>query len=622
MKTENVWGLSSLLRNDKDLLWVIPESTAVPVFTKEFAQRSMISHYQSLSDPDSVSNSQSVIFYFNNHKISDVDWIQTIQKCARPPIVVIDEKMNPDRITELQTQLEGQELLACLVFKDNWSEVEEQIKFVLQNQSKAATSMRGLVRSIKEMSAASDISSLLTILKTELSKMNAVLSPIVGVADSAQLWRLFFFQGNDIIERTTDKVWPQGLKNRLNDIKDSQYLADILERPFVQLLSIPLLLRREVHGEAHKVPAVLFLEHAIPKKDLSEFLEFVEARIQPFAIALDRILLSTDLNKASILWERTFDSLKDPIAIFDAEGHLIRGNKIYSKELGDLHKVDSQAKFFKYGEKYFEPKSYPIHFDQNRFSSNTIIHFLDVTRSHQLRRQMVQNEKMAALGHLAGNIAHELNNPLTGVRSLAQVLQKQAKEGTPLLSDLLEVEKAAERCQIIIQNLLDFSSGGVGEKISIVRFHEIIDKTLPLLKATMRLMHVETDFLNTGDEVKVEPHLMQQVVFNIIKNACQSMEDGGQLILKTELKEIISQQINGRYVIFSIKDNGSGIPTENLDKIFEYFFTTKSQGEGTGLGLGMSKNIVQRFQGHITVKSEVGKGSEFCVLLPYAGTSS
>jgi signal transduction histidine kinase len=214
---------------------------------------------------------------------------------------------------------------------------------------------------------------------------------------------------------------------------------------------------------------------------------------------------------------------------------------------------------------------------------------------------------------LAGHIAHELNNPLTGVRSLAQILVEQAPEGSTLKQDLKEVETAAERCQEIIKNLLDFSSGGFESQQVKVSLAEIVQRTLPLLKTLISRFDTHIDLSAEPDTVFVQPQLLQQVVFNIVKNAAQAMGDTGELRVQTNFDSARSE------VSLSIADSGGGIPPEIQKQIFDFFFTTKSAGQGTGLGLSMSQSIVERFNGRIELSSEVGKGSQFKIVLPYAG---
>ncbi len=470
--------------------------------------------------------------------------------------------------------------------------------------------VRGLIRFLKELSTVQSVDELMNLLRLEMRVFPQVKTPLLASLTLQNTLRIHYFQGSQLLSKSSDQIWPQSSMIRSNDKKDSLYLANLFGRPFAKLVAVPL--------KVGSITAMLYFEHAFGEKDLSEFLKFLEARLQPVSIALDRLFLEGDLKDASLLWERTFDSLQDPIAIFDNEGDMLRANRAFAEKLEGIDDAQLSDSKIIFNNRVFEKKAYPIALVKGEEPTNVVNHYVDVTLSHALQRQMIQNEKMAALGHLAGNIAHELNNPLTGVRSLAQILVTQVEPETNQSKDLIEVEKAAERCQSIIRNLLDFSSGGLHNKESI-SLNEIIKRTLPLLKTAMGRFRHDVVYDDHNLDVFVEPQLMQQVVFNLIKNACQAMSDDkldGRWEEKGEI--IIETHKVGKWAELTVSDTGTGIPSEIRDKIFDFFFTTKNPGQGTGLGLSMSKNIIDEFGGTISVESEVGKGSTFKVRLPIA----
>jgi two-component system NtrC family sensor kinase len=142
-----------------------------------------------------------------------------------------------------------------------------------------------------------------------------------------------------------------------------------------------------------------------------------------------------------------------------------------------------------------------------------------------------------------------------------------------------------------------------------------------MLKTAMREHRSEITLCEegpTGAFVRVEPHLMQQVVFNLVNNGCQSMHDPGTITIETALVDEESPALSAprRWFELRIRDTGSGIPPEIIESIFEPFFTTKEEGQGTGLGLSMSQSVIQKFGGEIRVESQIGLGSEFTVRLP------
>jgi signal transduction histidine kinase len=269
--------------------------------------------------------------------------------------------------------------------------------------------------------------------------------------------------------------------------------------------------------------------------------------------------------------------------------------------------------------------SYPIQGTESQDTplanqSLFVNHYVDITDSRELYLRVLQNEKISAIGLLAGNIAHELNNPLTGIKSLAQVLKAEIavdhnklspadeKNSSQSIRDLGEIEKSAARCQKIIHNLLDFSSAEEGN-IQTIAFDEVIEKTLPMLKSVTRYFETSLSLNSRGALVAIEPHLIQQVIFNIVNNACQAMDKRGKISIHSSLE-------NEAWATLQISDTGPGIPEEIQAKIFEPFFTTKKEGVGTGLGLSMSKQVLDRYHGELAFESKLGAGTTFKIRLP------
>lgn len=499
--------------------------------------------------------------------------------------------------------------------------------------------MRQLVRFIKDLSVTTSLDELLTILRKELKPFHSLRSFYLGHITSERQPLLLFFQGKQVVEKFARSPWPASSRMRLNELEDRMYLANEFGRPFVKVLAIPLR-KRATAGFENEPPVTVFFEHAMTDQEVESFLNYISDYLQPVSLALDRILLEYSLKYTSLQWESTFDGIKDPIAIVDIDYKVVRANRHFTSKGFETrcHKLfagsdevcrgcpmaealntgqPKQGQIKRNGRMY-DVLSYPIIIDGDQTATNVINHYVDVTVARQLHGQVVQNEKMAAIGLLAGNIAHELNNPLTGIRSLAQILISEIKDDNPLKSDLKEVESAAARSQKIIENLLEFSKGGgLEEREQRIPFNDVVERTLPMLKTAMRDHRSEINLTDEVTLVKAEPNLLQQVVFNLVNNACQAMEQAGTISIETE---IVNNEGKSQ-VCLRVRDTGSGIPNEIKDAIFEPFFTTKEEGRGTGLGLSMSQSIIQNFGGEIKVTSEVGKGSTFMVYLPLVGQS-
>ncbi len=227
------------------------------------------------------------------------------------------------------------------------------------------------------------------------------------------------------------------------------------------------------------------------------------------------------------------------------------------------------------------------------------------------QEQLIQAEKLSALGEMISGVAHELNNPLTGVMGFAQLLM--ASKASPEIKQNLErIQREAARCQRIVQNLLGFARGHHPER-KLVDTNEILRNTIDLRSYQLKVDNVElkVDLEPKLAPVLADPHLLQQVFVNIINNAHQALMEvkrPGSLMVRT-------RQEGGR-VRVEFVDNGPGIPQDKLGKIFDPFFTTKEIGRGTGLGLSLSYGIVQEHDGRIHVSSVPGEGATFTVDLP------
>ncbi|MGE3759641.1 MAG: ATP-binding protein, partial [Pseudobdellovibrionaceae bacterium] len=404
-------------------------------------------------------------------------------------------------------------------------------------------------------------------------------------------------------------------------------------RPFGTVILLPLDSHVSLPGESGvgaKFEALLCLEHSLSDMELGGLLDFISERIQSLSLAIDRILLEYQMTNVSYRWEKTFDGIQNPIAIVDVDYRLLRSNRHFAQKWArkkcfeSLAEKDSPCEgcpvpeALKKGEpfsgqitvgaKVYEVYSYPIRLQGEKVSTNVVNHYVDITQARELTSRMIQNEKMGAIGLLAGNIAHELNNPLTGIRALTQAIMSDVIQGSQLYADLSEVERAAQRSQVIIKNLLEFSTGKEGNKQK-VELDELVEKTIPMLKTAMRSHRSEVNFYAKGVKVDVEPHLIQQVIFNLVNNACQAMKQAGVIRLKTT-------KLNSQWIELSVEDTGPGIPEEIQTRIFEPFFTTKIEGSGTGLGLSMSKTMIERFGGRIGLDSKVDEGARFWIQLP------
>jgi signal transduction histidine kinase len=227
------------------------------------------------------------------------------------------------------------------------------------------------------------------------------------------------------------------------------------------------------------------------------------------------------------------------------------------------------------------------------------------------QEMLIHAEKLASMGQLAASIAHEVNNPLSGVLVYMHLMMKKIARGEvskeQLLDYLSKMEFEITRSAKLIRNLLDFSSQSE-PKMEEVDVTEVLNKALDLtVHSGASNTRVERD-LHPVPKVVADPEQLQEVFINLIMNAFQAMPEGGTLLLSIHAVD--------REVRIAVNDTGCGIPPENMGKLFTPFFSTKKEVKGVGLGLSVAYGIIQQFNGRIEVQSTVGKGSAFTVCLP------
>lgn len=232
----------------------------------------------------------------------------------------------------------------------------------------------------------------------------------------------------------------------------------------------------------------------------------------------------------------------------------------------------------------------------------------------EAERKLIQAEKLAAVGEMAAGIAHELNNPLTTVTGFTELVLDELPDDSVFRVDLGLVLKEARRARDVVRRLLDFSRSSESERTR-ADLNELLDDVLSLTNHLMRTSGVQLD-VSLGNKlpwVIVDRNQMKQVFLNLFHNALQAMPTGGRLVVKTGKR----QKDGRKWVTTTIADTGDGISEEDRERIFEPFFTTRSEEGGTGLGLSVTYGIVSDHGGEIDVESELGKGTNFIVRLPY-----
>ncbi len=235
-----------------------------------------------------------------------------------------------------------------------------------------------------------------------------------------------------------------------------------------------------------------------------------------------------------------------------------------------------------------------------------------VEKLREKQAQLVEAEKLAAVGKLAAGIAHEINNPLTSVLTFSNLMLEQCPEDDPHCDKLRMMARETERARNIVRQLLNFGREIIIKPVKI-SVNEPVREIIDSLIAQKAFTDIElsVSLSERLPDVHADPAQIGQVVLNMLLNAIHAITPPGRIEVATRSKENVVE------IVFT--DTGAGIPPENINKIFDPFFTTKEATKGTGLGLAVSYGIIKKHGGDITVSSEAGRGATFIVRLPIYG---
>ena len=401
--------------------------------------------------------------------------------------------------------------------------------------------------------------------------------------------------------------------------------ADLVEEPPGSWLGVPLVATGRAMG-------AVSLSRDRPGGFGKAELTLVSAVLAQAAIALENARLVVLLSSAKREWEKTVDAISQAICIVDAHGTVRRANRVFAELiqtpvtaipgrpwLGLVPPAWSDPVARAIAEA--APTSVEIRFGERILLLTTIpmaepgaavLVFEDQTDRRRLQEQLIQSEKMSAIGQLIAGVAHDLNNPLASVVGFSDFLAEAGEVPSSLAEPLQVIRQEAERAANIVKNLLSFARSQEGER---KRQHikPILESTLGLLRNQLMAHKVEATLEVEAalPEVEVNGNQIKQVFVNVINNACQAIASdapSGRIWIAAK---------RGRDgIAVSVTDSGPGIAEEIAARVFEPFFTTKGEGEGTGLGLSISQGIVKEHGGRISLETKPGAGATFTVELP------
>ena len=252
--------------------------------------------------------------------------------------------------------------------------------------------------------------------------------------------------------------------------------------------------------------------------------------------------------------------------------------------------------------------SYPIVDEKGKLLS-VIEYVKDITEEQRLQEQLIQSEKLAGIGVLASGVAHEINNPLSGIIGMAEIALEE-EDPSKKISYLTDILDCGQRINEIVKGLRSYSRAAKKEEFGQVDLNGVLEESLKMVQLATKASSVEViKEFQTSERIQANIGEIQQVFTNLITNAFQAMDGkGGKLVLATRASE--------DFVEVRISDNGMGIPQKYINQIFDAFFTTKNPGEGTGLGLNIVYRIVNKYEGTIDVESREQMGTTFTIKFP------
>jgi PAS domain S-box-containing protein len=578
--------------------------------------------------------------------------------------VIIDVTKNPQVFIDIEKNRSANtEIVGGLSARLMWSLVEERRKKEEEIQ-KSLSEQKALYRIGIMLSSAREMNEVFqTIVKSGLEITNTPAGSLAlynAEKNELELTAVHGFSPEFSSKTTRWKVRPGGLTSKILSQKQPIVVPDISEESFIDtriilaegirsLVATPLTTENKIVG-------ILYVDDFKPRSFTKRDISILELLATQATIAIEKAKIQEQLELKNQKLKRTMDYLQnildnsaDMIITTDTENNVVEFNKGAEEILGYtqeetaekplseffvnpnhsnllLEKIKHEGRVSNQETQFItkQKKIIDINLTLSQLKDmagnmiGTVGISKDITEFKKTQAQLIQAGKLAGIGQLAAGIAHEINNPLSGVLGYAKRLMKKAEDEElkkipafqTFPKEMKLIADSALRCKKIIEGLLKFSRTSETTSTD-VNVNEVIDESLILFGNQLTSQNIELYKV-------LDPHIpairanytqIQQVFTDIIINAIQAMSQGGKLT-------IVTKPVNSSSVEIEFTDTGEGIPRENLTKIFEPFFTTREPGKGTGLGLYMIYRILQEHHGRIDVKSKFGEGATFTITLP------
>lgn len=397
----------------------------------------------------------------------------------------------------------------------------------------------------------------------------------------------------------------------------------------------PLLVKNEVIG------ALNFGSKDTYAYSDQDFL-FVQQLADQLAVCINNTRLFNQVSKIKAQWEQTFQAVPDKLFLIDSDYKVLRHNQQIpledNDELPNCYKLFSccdqhtqlcpSVEAFRTGQPaakemhsadhhtILNVAAFPV-CNENYIINNVVIYVQDITAKRIMENQLFESAKLAALGETAAGIAHELNSPLTAIIGNSDLLLRRELSREKTLRLLEDIKNCGQRSKRIIQNLLTFARQD-SYSMEPVFINDVVKNSLALITYQIEKNNIK---IHQHLEPNIPPIMgnklqLEQVIINLFLNAKEALENVAQASITISTSLHNNKEDDTSQVRVSVEDNGTGIPQDAINHIFNPFFTMKEKTGGTGLGLSLSLGIAQTHGGKIEVRSELGKGSIFTLILP------
>ena len=393
--------------------------------------------------------------------------------------------------------------------------------------------------------------------------------------------------------------------------------VEVGENPSVMVQLRDIAQRKRLEEQLHRYSEALEEKVQERTREIEQAKQYIESLLEnanDVIYTLDRDLRFTYVNSKVEVWGYQKDDLigRPYLSLISKRyrGRYLRETlDIGTKQVYEVEMVSQDGK----------PRSVLVSVSPLRNEEGVAVGVLgiarDITERKTLEQQVRDAERLASIGQLAAGVAHEINNPLGGILNCLYNLRKGTLSASRAQEYTHFMEDGLRRVQKIVRQLLDFSQQHKPELRS-TDVNVLVDRVLVLANHTItaKQLTLHRECEEGLPPMMVDPHMIEQVLMNLILNAVQATQEGGTITIRTRQKDGACE--------IDVEDTGCGIPPEVRSNIFDPFFTTKRTGEGTGLGLSVSLGIVERHGGEMLVESEVEKGTKFTVRLPFAPSPS